>query len=199
MNFEELTKEVIVITKRPDLLERIQGAVKAATLKMHHSDFYYRDIYEVAVEFSEEGILQNFIPTEVAPLFRKIKYVRFWNGGVDGTPGRFLENIQIENSNDQYGYIKSDVFYMAGQKLQIRTTSAVKHVLFGCYLHPVITPASSYKSWIADEYPYAIVYEAARTIFRSIGFQEQANEYSQLTSEILSEIRLSCVDDTPWT
>lgn len=199
MNFSELVSEVLLIVKRPDLQTRIESAVRAATLKIHHTDFYYPDLVEVPVQFTTPANIQNFMPTDILPLFRKVKYIRMWQGDVDGSPGKFLTSIQIENSIDGYGYIKENVFYMAGQLLQIRASDLVHRVLFGCYVHPTITPAASYKSWIADSYPYAIIYEAARTIFRSIGYQEQANEYAGLTAEVLREISISSIDDIPVT
>lgn len=199
MTFAQLVAEVLLIVKRPDLQSRIESAVRAATLKMHQADFFYKDLVEVPVQFDLARILQQFLPTEVVPNFRKAKYVRVWFGDTDGTYGPFLDPIQIENSLDIYKCSKDNVFYMAGQLLQIRAVPAVYRVLFGAYKHPVVTPAESYSSWIADEYPYAIIYEAARTIFRSISFNEQANEYSQLAGEVLAEIRMSCVDDIPIT
>lgn len=199
MNFSELVSEVLLIVKRPDLQPRIESAVRAATLKMHQSDFFYPDLVEVPVQFTNADTLQNFLPTDIVPNFRKVKYIRMWQGDVDGSPGRFLTPIQIENSLDGYGYMKENVFYMAGQLLQLRATDPIKRVLFGCYVHPIVTPVASYKSWIADNYPYAIIYEAARTVFRSISYQEQANEYAGLTAEILREIQISSVDDIPVT
>lgn len=199
MTFAQLVAEVLLIVKRPDLQTRIEGAVRAATLKMHHSDFFYKDIVEVPVQFDLARVLQQFLPTEVVPNFRKVKYIRVWQGDALGSYGPFLEPIQIENSVDIYKCSKSNVFYMAGQMLQIRAVPEVYRVLFGAYKHPTVTPAESYSSWIAEEYPYAIIYEAARTIFRSISFNEQASEYSQLAAEVLSEIKLSSVDDVPVT
>lgn len=200
MTLEELVAEVINITKRPDLQARTESAVKAATLKMHHSDFYYKDLIETAIEFQDEFYIQNFVPSEVIPLYRKAKYIRVWSGDAPtGGPGIFLENIQIENSVDQYSSIKTDVFYMAGQNLQIRTSCPVKRILFGAYVHPTITPEESYNSWIAREYPYAIVYEAARAIFYSIALSQQSQTYAQMTAEILREISMSSVDALPFT
>lgn len=199
MTFAELVAEVLSIVKRPDLQSRIESAVRAATLKMHQSDFFYRDIVEAPVQFDQARVLQNFMPSEVVANFRKAKYIRTWCGDADGSFGPFLEPIQIENSMDVYGSSKNNVFYMAGQLLQIRAVPAVYRVLFGAYKHPVVTPVESYSSWIADEYPYAIIYEAARTIFRSISFNEQAAEFAQLAGEVLVEIKLSNVDDLPVT
>lgn len=200
MNFAELCAEVNIVVKRPDLASRVEGAVRAATLKMHHSDFFYKDILETAIIFDDALSLQSFTPSEAIPNFRKAKYLRFWHETTTGAmPGAFLEPITIENSLDGYHTMKTNVFYMAGKQLQMRCCPAVKHILFGAYVHPIITPAESYSSWIAEEYPYAIIYEAIRTIFRSIGFTEQANEFAQLSAEILGEIKMSSVDDIPLT
>jgi hypothetical protein len=199
MNFNELFAEVVLITKRPDLVDRTKQAIRAATLKIHHSDFYYRDLIEVPVQFTNPFILQSFIPTEVVPAFRKAKYVRLWNGGIEGDVGMFLTPIQIENSLDAYKNIKTNVFYMAGQNLQIRGCGPLDKVLFGCYVHPIVLPEASYSSWIAVDKPYAIIYEAARAIFKGISFTEQANEYSQLVAEEVSELKMSYIDDVPIT
>lgn len=199
MNFTEIYNEVILITKRPDLVDRTKQAIRSATIKAHHSDFYFKDLVEVPVQFTTLFFLQSFIPTEVVPTFRMAKYIRLWNGGMDGDVGTFLTPIQIENSLDQYKNIKTNVFYMAGQLLQIRGATTLDKVLFGCYVNPVITPETSYSSWVANEQPYAIIYEAARQIFKSISFTEQANEYSNLVQEEYAELKLSYVDSVPFT
>lgn len=199
MNFSELRTEVINITKRPDLTTQINSAITAATLKAHQSAFYYKDIIEVAVEFGTSQHIQNFLPTDVVPRFRKAKYIRQWFGDQDtGQPGVFFTPIQIENSLDGYGYIKTDVFYMAGQLLQIRGCQPVERVLFGAYQHPLAIE-TGFNSWIANELPYAIVYEAARIIFLSIGMEEQVSGMTSLVSEIYRDLVVSYADETPVT
>lgn len=199
MNFTELCNEVQIIVKRPDLADRIQSAVRAATEKLHSLDFWYRDLVEVPVQFDTEMYIQNFDPRQVIPKFRKTKYIRIWEGGVDGRPTVFLDPIQIEEAIDSYGYTKTNVFYMAGQLMQIRTTCSILRVLFGAYKFPTVTPSDQFSSWIADDYPWGIVYEAARTIYRSISMDEAAAQYERLTAEIVSEMRRSCVEDVPFT
>lgn len=199
MTFQELYDEVILITKRPDLVDRTKQCIRSATIKAHHSDLYFKDIVEVAVQFTDLLYIQSFIPTEVVPTFRMAKYLRLWRGDETGDVGRFLTPIQIENSLNLYGQIKTNVFYMAGQLLQIRGSCVLDKVLFGCYVNPVITPETAYSSWISTEQPYAIVYEAARQIFKSISFTDQANEYSNLVAEEYSELKLTYVDSVPLT
>ena len=186
MNFAEIRAEVLNLTKRPDLTTKTNSAITSATLKAHQSNFYYKDIVEVAVEFGTSQNIQNFLPTDVLPRFRKAKYIRQWYGdATTGQPGVFFTPIQIENSLDAYNYIRTDVFYMAGQLLQIRGTNAVDRILFGAYQHPQATE-TGYNSWIANELPYAIIYEAARIIFLSIGQQELSTGMASLVSEVIS-------------
>lgn len=199
MTFTEIFNEVILITKRPDLVDQTKQKIRSATIKAHHSDFYFKDLVEVPVQFTNLFFLQSFIPNEVVPQFRMAKYIRLWNGGIEGDVGKFLTPIQIENSLDLYKNIKTDVFYMAGQLLQIRGACTLDKVLFGCYVNPVITPEASYSSWIANEQPYAIIYEAARQIFKSISYTEQANEFSGLVGEEYAELKLTYVDSIPLT
>lgn len=205
MTFDELVAEVVAITKRPDLIDRIKSSVRAATLKAHSSDFFYKDIVEVPVQFLSPFYLQSFIPSEVVPGYRAAKYVRLWNStdtdinSVVGGPGKFLANIQIENSIDAYGTNKNDVFYLAGQAVQIRCSMPLNKVIFGCYRFPTVIPEANYSSWIAEDMPYVIIYEAARVIFKSISFTEQANEYSQLVSELYRELTIGYVDCIPLT
>lgn len=202
MTFQEIVTEVKLLTRRPDLDDRTESAVRAATLKAHHTDFYYKDLYEQSIQFVTPAYVQNFLPTDIFPQFRKAKYLRIWNGGdtfETGTPGEFLKFIQIENSLDGYNFIKTNVFYQAGQLLQCRGTCMLDKLLFGAYLHPVITPENAYCSWIAKEMPWAIIYEAARVIFKSIGRDQESAEMDRLTAEQYTLLRMSYVDDAPIT
>lgn len=199
MNFAEIRTEVINITKRPDLTTQINSAITSATLKAHQHDFYYRDLVEVAVEFSTPDYIQNFLPTDVLQRFRKAKYIRYWQGdATTGQPGPFFEPIQIENSLDQYDFIRTEVFYMAGQLLQMRSRQPIQRVLFGAYQQPQAIE-TGYSSFIAADQPYAIIYEAARIIFLSIGLQEQVSAMSSLVSEEYRSLQISNIDDTPVT
>lgn len=200
MTFAELVAEVALLTRRPDLTDRINSAVRAATLKAHTLDFFYKDLFEQSFEFVTPAYVQNFLPTEIFPLFRKVKYLRIWIGDdVTGVPGEFLKLIQIENSLDAYNTIKTNVFYQAGQLLQCRGTCELDKLLFGAYCYPVITPESAYCSWIAKEMPWAIIYEATRTIFKSIGMDQQSAEMDRLAGEQFALLRMSFIDDAAIT
>jgi len=197
MDYSEIYAAVIEITKRPDMAQATANAVKGAILKAHHSDFFYRDLVEIAVEFDAPRLIQTFDPRQVVTRYRKVKYIRSWQGGYDGTYGPFIEQIQVEASQDIYGCSKENVFYMAGQYLQIRTRPPLERILFGCYVHPPLDDGDTCQSWIAGEFPYTIIYEAARQLFLIMGYQEQSAAMRSLVAEEYAALSLSNVDAVP--
>jgi len=200
MNFNELTSEVLSIVRRPDHQSRIESAVRAATLKAHNQDFYYRDLKESGVEFENSAYIQNFLPTQIfGARFRKIKYIRYWNydatDTVDfGAPGNFFTPIDIENAIDQYGYTKQGVYYMAGELIQIRSAVKFTHCLVGAYTFPIVATTETFDSWIAQLYPYSIVYEAARQVFNQIGKPSDAKTMTEAVAEEYRQLTISSLN-----
>lgn len=187
MNFSELTNEVILITRRPELQTLIESAVRAATLKAHQKDFYYKDLVETGIQFSTPNVLSSLDPKDLIPRFRKVKYIREWlydpsDTVTFGRGGKKFTAIEPMNAKDRYGYFRTDVFYMAGKVIQIRSSTPLSHILFGAYIYPDITPGG-YSSWIAEEVPGAIIHEAARQVLMTIGAGEQVQAQAQLVAE----------------
>jgi len=187
--FAEIVSEVKVITNRPDLDSEIKSAVKAATLKCHHTDYYPKDLFETGISWASPGFLQSLEYRTVIPRYRAFKFLRKYDA-IGNTPGTFFTLLTPEQIFDSYGIHRENVCYLAGEMLEIRSNTADTYMLFGCYLHPIITEID-YSSWIANEYPYAIIYEAARTLFKQIGFNEQSAQMTQLVQEQFSELRNS--------
>lgn len=191
MNFSELVQAVIDETKRPDLLTQTQSAVRAATLKAHQKEYFYKDIIEEAVEFTTPDYVQSFKPTDINtgafPRYKSPAYVRLWlydpTDAINlGRPGPYLKETQIGNLKDNYGYDKTMIYYPAGDRLNMRAPAQISHILFGFYTFPDVTE-DGFNSWIAVEQPNAIVYEACRRLFNAISYREQASTYEGLTAE----------------
>lgn len=182
MTLTELITEVVAITARPDLETETKSAVKAATLKLHHSDHYYRDLREASIAFDSPMFLQEVDLSIVFPRFRAIKYVR---NCADSVAGTFLEVLSPEEIFDRYARERTNVAYTAGSVLKIKGATAFTELLVGIYQHPVITDLE-YSSWIANDYPYAIIYDAAAKVLRQVAFDESANNYAKLASEELA-------------
>jgi hypothetical protein len=191
MTLNELIAEVYTITNRPDLVAQTLTAVRSATLKLHQSDYYYKDLRENGVSFLTAEYLQQIEYRALFPKWRALKYIR----KTDSTgqeQGKFLDIIVPENILDEYKLNRVDVAYVAGEVVQIRSSTQLQYTIVGRYDNPDITQ-SGYNSWIALDHPYAIVFEAASTVFKMVGDTDQFAAYTSLAAMQLIEVRNSNV------
>lgn len=196
MTFDELVTEVQIITNRPDLVARTKSAVKAATLKAHKTDFYSKDLYETGIEWDTAEFRQSFDYVTLISNFRAIKYLRRVEDENDDM-GTFLDIITTDEILDSYGTGKTDIAYIAGRVLEIRSSVEFSKALLGAYVLPIVREID-YASWVAEQFPFFIIYEAARVIFKSIGYDEQSATFSQLVGEELILLRLSALSDVGY-
>ena len=189
--FTELCNDVYTLTNRPDLVAETKLAVKAATLKAHQLDFFWKDIEEVGIQFSSEEYIQALEYRTLVPRFRALKYIRKSDAG--GVVGDFINLITPALALDRYGSQREDICYAAGEVIHIKSSTLLQYIFFGCYLNPDVTE-SGYTSWIANDHPYAIVYEAAATVFKGIGQDEQANTFKRLVDEQFQLVKQSNIE-----
>jgi hypothetical protein len=190
MTLAELIAEVYTITNRPDLVAQTLTAVRSATLKIHQSDYYYKDIFETGIQFVNSLYLQQIDYRTIVPRWRSLKYLR--KTDITGyQDGPFFEVLAIpEMVEDAYRLNRNDVCYVAGEVVQVRSSTQLQYAILGCYRNPDITQAG-YSSWVALDHPYAIVFEAASNVFKMIGDTDQFAAYSGLAGQQLVEVRMS--------
>lgn len=178
--------EVYNLTKRPDLASVSTTAVKAATLKAHQKDFFVRDLKEDAVQFLIADFYQQLDYKTLFPYWRAISYARLYDPTAIPQPDETSQDFKLitpSDSFDSYNVMKDRVMYLAGSNFNFKNINAqFQYILVGHYDNPNVTDAG-YTSWIADDYPYAIIFEAARYVFKTIAFDEQAAVYEKLCAE----------------
>jgi hypothetical protein len=187
MTLTELQAAVIEITNRPDLVAKTLSAVQSATLKAHHSDYYHKDIYEAEIDFTTEAYEPDFEYRTFVPRWRAAKYFRKYDHA-NAVPGMFFEKISPENALDSYAQAQTNVWYGAGEIIHLKSSTEIRYILMGCYRHPDIT-VDDFDSWIAVDHPYAIVYAAAQTIFRTIGKTEEMRAMKEEVGEQMILLR----------
>lgn len=198
MTFQELFDTVATLTNHPEMVGEITVAIQASTLKMHQSDFYVRDAIERLLVLDQDGY---FFQVDIAsnfPRFRAVRYIRKWDPtGTNiqtlqntGAAGEFLEMIDPEGVMDRYGYTKTNRWYAAGSNLNLYSNTTLRQALFSYYQLPRVSPTTQYASWIADIVPFAIIFDAAATIFQTIAQQDQARKYDQFVLEQLAIVRM---------
>jgi hypothetical protein len=196
MTLNELIAEVYVLTNRPDLVAETASAIKAATLKAHKTDFYSKDIYETGISFTESSYKQSLDYITLISNFRALKYLRKADNLTDDS-GIFFTVLTPEETIDSYGINRTDVAYVAGRVLEVRSSTEFQYGYLGCYVLPIIT-AAGYSSWVADLSPFAIIYEACRVVFKSIGYDEQSNTFTRLVAEEYELLRMSGLADVGY-
>jgi hypothetical protein len=189
MTLAELIQEVYTITARSDRVDETASAIKSATLKAHQSDYYYKDLYEVGVDFGTSAYLQSLDYRTVIPRWRSLKYLRKYDL-TTLIPGAFLTLLTPEGLMDRYNVEKTNICYAAGAYINIKSDSQEQGYLVGCYVNPDITTVG-YNSWIALDHPYVIIFDAAATVFKAIGKDEEASAYRGLVQEQISMLRAS--------
>lgn len=188
MTLAELIAEVYIATNRPDLVNETASAVKRSTLKMHQSDFYPKDIYETAIEWVTPAYVQSLEYGTIIPRWRAFKFLRKFDAATNEA-GAFFNLILPEQVLDNYGVQKEDICYLAGSMLEIKSSTQDSHMLVGCYRHPDIT-TSGYNSWIANDHPYLIIADAARSICNQIGWAEQETKMRAEVAELFPALKM---------
>lgn len=197
MTLTELINEVYTLTNRPDRVSQTLAAVRSATLKAHHTDYYYKDLYETGITFTTAEYLQQVDVRTLLPRWRALKYLRKYDVSTStppGTAGLLFEIITPEMVVDSYQINRENVCYMAGDILQVRSNTEIQYALLGCYLNPEIgITDGAFTSWIAIDQPWAIIYEAAGAVFRMIGKNDEWSAFRQLALDEYAELKINNV------
>lgn len=210
----ELQQLVYTETNRPDLINETLNAICEATMTAHNSDFYLKDIVQAQTLFNTADYIQT-IATAAIPFYRELAFFRKAVGGPtlyqpmsgsisdplapDPVSGSYsyplneyvyLTEISSDYILDDYGYEKVDIFYQAGHIINIKSSTPIINGQFGWYSFPntdLFNQGAMYSSWIADSYPFLIVYKAAGTIFKKIGQDAATNAYMDPESGLYAE------------
>lgn len=188
MNLSQMITEVYNLTNRPDLVTLTTSAVKSSTLKMHCTDFFTKDLVETGITFISSAYVQSFDSLVTFPRWRALSYFRTNDTSVSpNVPGLFFEPITPTSILDSYGVDKTNVIYQAGSAVNLKGDTSFSAGIIGYYQYPDTTDAT-FSSWIAAELPWAIIYDAATKILKSIGYDEQAAGTRIFATEFQQEL-----------
>ena len=192
MNITELVQAVYTETNRPDLVQETLQAVLEATLSLHTMDSWFKDIIEARVAFDDPTLYIQALDTYALPRYRNMAYVRKndpvltqWEqtSGIlpqqyRWPPGQFnfLVRKDISVVLDAYGYELNDIWYKSGNQINMKSSTPLKYAMVGWYAFPDLQPAT-FNSWIANEFPYAIIYRAAGGLYSKIDQDKAAMMY----------------------
>lgn len=203
MTYDELIADVYTKTNRPDLIDQTKQAVLASTLAMHTMDFFYKDIRTAQLVFDTAQYIQSmdtswFNRWRALSYFRKNdpSFVTYQQNPIANIPAdyfnrtKFIECITPDDIFDNYGLEKVDVAFQAGGTIYAKSSTSLQYALMGFYQYPNLDTADdgiNFDSWIAREYPYAIIFDAASTILQTIGMTDAARKYDSPNGGLVSQ------------
>lgn len=177
--FAEMQAQVIVYTKRPELVSLTDSAIRMATLRAHQVDFFNRDQRNQLLNYTPP--VGNELFTDIANIYTTIPLLRtpdFMQSEDSLTfqPTENLEHVlEYKDFYDQYNELRSSVFTMMGTTLRARFASATGRARLFYYQNPDVASAT-YSSWIADLHKEELAMWAAGIIWARSGMQELAQQ-----------------------
>ena len=180
MNLATLQTEVYNLTNRPDLVSQTLTAIRKATMKCHLADEFRQDLQIAIVTVpvqTDFHYLLDLTNTVTYPNMRRVSYIKEYNNPIVGNEIQF-KKLHFSNLLDEYKLEKANYWYQAGMAVTIGSYKQLVQVSVAYFTYPN-TATATYSSWIADQFPDAIINEAASTIFKTVGKSDEAKLYQQ--------------------
>lgn len=171
-------------TNRPELVAETQLAVRMATNAIHLLDFFMRDATEQLFTLPALNYNAQFDITALTR-FRKLRYIKKFDLASQVTrEGEDHQMMEADPAHlfDRYNIVKTNLFYLAGTNLNVKSSTNEQAWLLSWYMYPNTDP-ETYKSWVADVYPAIIIDRAVADIFRDIGMTDDANKLERKVDE----------------
>lgn len=176
--FAEMETLVAAQTRRPDVPAITKAAIKSATLRAHHVDFFPRDLVTSNLVYTPLSTAVFYDFPNIQNTLTRLRSMKFVQSidAVNSTP---TENLGYRDADDIYDSENNrrlSIYTLIGATLRIFPQSATG-VATAYYFQNPDTAEVTYSSWIADTYPEELAMWAAGIVFARTGFLEAAKEF----------------------
>lgn len=190
--FAELRDLTISLTKRPELVDITESAVRTATLRAHHTDFFRRDLQLAQVPYTVQPEAYYYDFPNVSSTLLRLRTIKNVYS-ITQSGGHQTEQLEYRESDDLYdrdGNPRRYVYTLIGDTLRcyFDIPTGIAQVY---YFQNPVTASIGYNSWIADTYPDDLAGWAAAIVLARSGFLELANNYQEQYVKPLKEQLLS--------
>lgn len=177
---ESVIAKTIEQTRRPELAAMTESAVKTATLRAHHTDFFPRDKAEHLLAYTPiNSPFYNIANiSTVLTRMRSLKTIV----GVDQASLAPCEEFEYRELDDLYdidGNLRYSTYTLVGDTLRMIPSLPTGAAYIYYFQNPALGAAASaapYNSWIADMYEDQLALWAAVIIWTRTGFRQMAQD-----------------------
>jgi len=190
--FAEMEALVVGQTRRPEVTAITQAAIRTATLRAHHVDFFKRDLATSTLSYTPSSSAVYYdLPTisSTLPRLRAMQLLQ----SIDTTyyqPTEELEYRELQDLYDSDNNLRLSMYTLIGDTLRVYPQSVTGLLSSYYYQNPVVTSVG-YSSWIANDYPDELAVWAAAIVFARTGFAEMAADFQRTHIQSFKELLLS--------
>lgn len=177
--FAELQALVDEQTRRPEIPAVTKAAIRTATLRAHHTDFFPKDVAVGTLTYTPDiSTFRDF--ANISTSFARLRTLKTVQGldSVTMAPAESFEYRELDDIYDSDGVRRPSIYNVIGDTLRIYPQSQTGLLQIFYYQNPN-TVEANYSSWIANTYPDELAAWAAAIVFARTGFAEMANEFQK--------------------
>lgn len=185
--YDSVVADVITLTNRPDLADETAIAVRTATISVHSSTNWPRDLQTALVKLPNASNITALDIQVLFPRLRGVSSLRITDVNFDpiNSDDANIEIVEMDDIYDPvYKQLRNNIAYVGGTTLNVRNYIAAYGYLVSYYSLPRVR-RDDYTSWIAQLSPDAIVYQAASIVFSTNGNEEKAKSYGNMYEKLL--------------
>lgn len=178
--FAELYDLTVAQTRRPELVDVTNAAVRTAVLRAHHFDFFPADLVNTVIAYTPSSLAWQYDIANMRTLLVRYRALKTLYGLEAGT-GRPVEKFEWREGDDLYtveGERRTSVYTLVGNTLRVVPALATGSLSAHFYANPDVTEGT-FNSWIADTYPDQVAMLAATGVWSRTGFREMAQDKEQ--------------------
>ena len=178
--FAEMEALVVGQTRRPEVPAVTQAAIRTATLRAHHTDFFNRDLVAGSLTYTPSSSASFYDFTDISSTLNRLRAFQVLEC-IDATtlvPTEALEYRELQDLYDSDNLRRTSIYTMIGDTLRVYPVAATGKLNAYYYKNPVTTEVG-YSSWIADTYPDELAMWAAAIVFARTGFAEMAADFQR--------------------
>jgi len=165
-------------------------------MKLHGADLWKSDLHSsivtltplVAGDVSYRYSL-DLSDAATYPLLRRISAIKEYNTALTGQEITFKE-LDADRVLDSYAIEDVNYWYRAGSAVQLRCNKSLTQLDVLYYKYPDIN-ATVWDSWIARDFPDAVVEEALAQIYKVIGKDSESSRLAACFEENLQILRIT--------
>jgi hypothetical protein len=190
--FAELESLVVAQTRRPEVSDVTKAAIKSATLRAHHTDFFPRDLNTTLLSYTSSSTAVYYDFTNIHNTLLRLRSLQYIQG-VDAATSAPVEQLEYRTADDLFdsdGIRRPHIYTLIGATLRIYPTNATGAATAFYFQNPQ-TAEAQYSSWIADTYPEELAMWAAAIVFARTGFVEMASQFNETHIKPFKEMLVS--------